>query len=103
MNEYSPQIQSAQNFRTDAEPRFGLFDLALFVLGHVAVPTSRQASESDSRPDAALPWSGQPKTDGSGTHKVLGSLHSRLDSLWSLPPVTVLQFSRKEAGYRAND
>jgi hypothetical protein len=85
MNEYSPQVQSAQNFRRDAEQRFGLFDLALFVLGHVAVPTTRSASESDSRPQRPSIWKNQPKPDRLAAHKVFGRIHSRLETLWSLP------------------
>ena len=103
MNEYSPQVQSTQSIRIDAEPGFGLFDLARFVLGHITVPPVSPASELNCHPGATIKWTKRQMPERLVTSKVLCRLLSRFQTMWSLPPVSVLHFSRKEAGYRAND
>jgi hypothetical protein len=110
MNEYFPQVQSAQHATMNTEPGFGLLDLALFILAHAAAgPEARHASKARpaSEPECvhgnAARWTKQSKSDRLVTQKVLCRVQSRFQNLWSLPPVSVLQFSRKDTAYRAND
>jgi len=110
MNEYFPQVQSAQSARMNTEPGFGLLDLALFILAHAtAAPAARHvseashASESDCARGNATRWTKQSQSDRLIAQKVLCRVQSRFQNLWSLPPVSVLQFSRKDTAYQAKD
>jgi len=107
MNEHSQLVPSVH---TNAEPGFGLFDLVAFILAHAVVPvvspTSKKGhhvSELDIECVNSSTWTKQSKPDRLVAQRVLCGVQSRFQSLWSLPPVSGLQFSRKDAAYQAND
>jgi hypothetical protein len=94
----------------NTEPGFGLLDLALFILAHAtAAPAARHvseashASESDCARGNATRWTKQSNSDRLVTQKVICRVQSQFQNLWSLPPVTGLQFARKDTAYQAND
>jgi hypothetical protein len=110
MNEYFPQVQSAQSAHVNTVQGFGLLDLALFILAHATaapaaphVSEAGRASESDCARGNATRWTKQSKSDSLVAQKVICRVQSRFQNLWSLPPVGVLQFSRKDTAYQAND
>jgi hypothetical protein len=103
MNESPKKAHIAQNTLTNTEPRFGLFDIALFVLGHATVRAPHCATTTNRRSGNRISKVKRRKSIRLMIHRSLLRMQSRFQTLWSLPPVTMLQFSRKEAGYNSND
>jgi len=97
------QVHSAQSAQKNAEPRFGLFDLAQFVLGHITVPAARHTPESKRQPQTATKWNRQLRSNRLVFRRVFSQIQNQFQAMWSLPPGGSLQFSREDVGYQAND
>jgi hypothetical protein len=103
MREFLSQVHSARSTQKNAESRFGLFDLAKFVLGHITVPAVRHTPESKRRAQTETKWTRQLDSNRMIVHRVFCRIQSRFQTMWSLPPGRTLQFSREDVGYQAND
>jgi len=103
LREFVSQVHSAQSAQKNPEPRFGLFNLAQFVLGHITVPAARHTPESKRRPQTAIKWSGQLVSSRLIVSRILCRIQNQFQAMWSLPPEGSLQFSREDVGYQAND
>jgi hypothetical protein len=103
MSEFLSQVHSVHSTQKNAESRFGLFDLARFVLGHITVPAVRHTPESKRRPQTATKWARQLGSNRLLVRRVFGRMQSQFQAMWSLPPGRTLQFSREDVGYQAND
>ena len=103
MNEFPKIVHGVQRTQSDAQSRFGLVDLALFVLGHLSAPTTRRPEELECLSGTRFAWARQANSSRMAVLRVLCRMRTRFQTLWSLPADRILQFSRKDAGFPAND